>query len=98
MVPVWHLFLHMAIAALRAADAVNQIVKFHVIAYDEGGYGDDRSREFSDEVEAVTYAQKLEPRFHAAVWRQVSYPAPHCPRTKVWPLPTPPAASAPGGE
>lgn len=45
---------------------------FHVIAYDESGYGDNRSRDFTDEAESLAYARNLEPRFHAIVSKTIS--------------------------
>jgi len=47
-------------------------VKFDVIAYDEGGYGDNRSRDFTNGEEAVKYAESLEPRFHAHVYKRIT--------------------------
>lgn len=53
------------------AALVGRSVSFHVVAYDESGYGDDRSRYFSNAEESVAYARSLEPRFGASVWRQI---------------------------
>src|SRR6185369_13328894 len=47
-------------------------VTFHVVAYDEGGYGDNRSRDFATSEEAVTYAKSLPLNFHAAAWKKVT--------------------------
>lgn len=46
--------------------------RFEVVAYDEGGYGDNRTRDFSSEDEAVEYARSLEARFHPRVWKRIT--------------------------
>lgn len=47
---------------------------FRVIAYDESGYGDNRSRDFPSEHEtkALAYAQGLEARFHPVVMKTIT--------------------------
>lgn len=47
-------------------------IVFDVIAYDESGYGDNRSREFTDGDEAVEYAKSLESRFGALVIKRIT--------------------------
>ncbi len=47
-------------------------VQFRVVAYDCSGYGDDRSREFTDGEEAVKYARGLEKRFGARVFKCIT--------------------------
>lgn len=47
-------------------------VKYCVIAYDEGGYGDNRSKEFLSGEEAVAYARTLEDRFGAHVFKRIT--------------------------
>ena len=47
-------------------------VQFLVTAYDCGGYGDDRSREFTNGDEAVAYAKGLDKRFGAKVTQKVT--------------------------
>lgn len=47
-------------------------ITYHVSAYDESGYGDDRSRDFSDGAEAVAYAETLEKRFSPIVVKTIS--------------------------
>ena len=46
-------------------------VTYRVLAYDDSGYGDDRSREFSNGEEAVAYARSLEKRFEPIVSKQI---------------------------
>ena len=62
-----------ALDALRAAGFwvghVNTI--FHVVAYDESGYGDNRSRDFTNEDDAVAYARTLAPKFAPVVWKEL---------------------------
>jgi hypothetical protein len=47
-------------------------VTYRVVAYDEGGYGDNRSREFPSGQEAVEYAKGLELRFGAIVMKTIT--------------------------
>lgn len=50
-------------------------IEYRVTAYDESGitgYGENRSREFDNERDAVGYAKSLEKRFHAVVYRHIS--------------------------
>jgi hypothetical protein len=47
-------------------------IKFDVIAYDEGGYGDNRSRDFTDGNAAVEYAKSLDARFHPHVYKRIT--------------------------
>ena len=49
-------------------------VRFDVVAYDEsvGGYGDNRSREFTDGDEAVAYAKSLSANFGAQVFKRIT--------------------------
>ena len=47
-------------------------VKFYVSAYDESGYGENCSKDFDSGEAAVKYAESLEPRFHAAVFKRVT--------------------------
>lgn len=54
-------------------------IEFHVIAYDNQKYGDNRGRVFKNGDEAVAYAQSLEPRFHAQVIKHV-----YVPPEKIW--------------
>ena len=46
---------------------------FWVSAYDDSGYGDDRSKEFSDEGEALSYAKSLGDRFMPSVSKRMSF-------------------------
>jgi hypothetical protein len=57
-------------------------ITFRVVAYDSGGYGDNRSRDFSNGADAVEYARSLEPRFGATVWKTVTMEPLHM---KIWP-------------
>lgn len=70
-----------------AAEGWRTKVRFAVTAYDEGGYGDNRSQDFTSGEEAVAYARGLEARFHAVVdkittadplWERL-FPAPPLP-------------------
>jgi hypothetical protein len=56
------------------ADKIEPVlhVTYCVIAYDEGGYGDNRSREFQSGEEAVAYARNLEDRFGAQVFKRIT--------------------------
>lgn len=49
-------------------------VIYHVVAYNEswGGYGDNASRDFSSQEEAVEYARKLPPHLiqDASIWKE----------------------------
>jgi len=63
---------------------VTLMERFVVNAYDEAGYGDQL---FSSRDEAITYAQSLEKRFGATVWRRIVVS--QIPDEKVWPLPEP---------
>lgn len=55
-------------------------VTYHVTAYDAswGGYGDDRSRSFDTEAEAVEYARTIPlpapgcPNYNTTVWKRVT--------------------------
>jgi hypothetical protein len=47
-------------------------VKFYVSAYDESGYGDNRSKDFDSGDAAVAYAESLEARFHASVYKRIT--------------------------
>lgn len=47
-------------------------VKYEVVAYDEGGYGDNRSCDFASGAEAVAYARSLAPRFNPAVIKTIT--------------------------
>lgn len=47
-------------------------IDYYVSAYDESGYGDNRSREFKDGDAAVEYAKSLDKRFHAIVIKQIT--------------------------
>lgn len=49
-------------------------VIFSVTAYDESGYGDNRSQNFNkdQEAEAIAYAKSLEPRFGAVVHKVIT--------------------------
>ncbi len=67
---------------LTGVERIAGSVKFSVVAYDESGYGDNRSREFNDGKEAVDYACSLESRFGATVWRVVTW---ETERSKIWP-------------
>lgn len=42
-------------------------IDFRVTAYDDGGYGDERSKSFGNAKDAIDYAKSLEPRFGASV-------------------------------
>ncbi len=57
-------------------------VRFIVTAYDESGYGDNRSRDFTNGEEAVAYASSLEPRFGAQVHKKITMDPIH---QKIWP-------------
>ena len=46
---------------------------FWVSAYDDSGYGDDRSKEFSDEGEALSYAKSLGDSFMPSVSKRMSF-------------------------
>lgn len=57
------------------------VVEFEVIAYDDSGYGDNRSQRFAKAEEAIAYAQSLESRFHPSITKRtrmqtVSEPVP----------------------
>lgn len=49
-------------------------ITYHVVAYNEswGGYGDNASRDFTNEEEAVEYARKLPPHLiqDASIWKR----------------------------
>jgi hypothetical protein len=49
-------------------------ITYHVVAYNEswGGYGDNASRDFTNEEEAVEYARKLPLHLirDASIWRE----------------------------
>ena len=49
-------------------------IKYQVVAYDEGGYGDNRSKDFpgDQEVEAVAYARSLPKLFGASVTKIIT--------------------------
>ena len=48
-------------------------IRFEVVAYDDGGYGDNRTRDFATEDEAVAaYARGLEARFHPSIWKRIT--------------------------
>jgi hypothetical protein len=47
-------------------------VRFEVVAYDESGYGDNRSRNFADGQEAADYARGLPDSFAAQLWKVVT--------------------------
>ena len=47
-------------------------ITFEVIAYDEGGYGENCSKNFTNGEEAVAYAQSLEKRFYASVYKRIT--------------------------
>lgn len=47
-------------------------VRFEVVAYDESGYGDNRTQSFDTSGEAVAYARSLEARFHPSVWKRIT--------------------------
>lgn len=57
-------------------------ITFEVIAYDEGGYGDNRSKTFLDGEEAVTYAKSLDKRFGASVHKRITMQTIN---QKIWP-------------
>lgn len=61
---------------------INLTTKFTVNAYDESGYGDNRTRDFNNGADAVNYARSLEKRFGATVWKTVTMDPIH---TKIWP-------------
>lgn len=46
---------------------------FWVSAYDDSGYGDDRSKEFSDKGEALSYAKSLGDSFMPSVSKRMSF-------------------------
>jgi len=45
---------------------------FEVVAYDCAGYGDNRSRNFTDGAEAVKYAESLPANFNAHVVKRIT--------------------------
>lgn len=49
-------------------------ITYHVVAYNEswGGYGDNASRDFTSQEEAVEYARKLPPHLirDASIWKE----------------------------
>jgi hypothetical protein len=49
-------------------------ITYHVVAYNEswGGYGDNASRDFTSQEEAVEYARKLPPHLieGASIWKE----------------------------
>jgi len=47
-------------------------IEYCVIAYDESGYGDNRSKHFKCGEEAVNYARSLEDRFGAQVFKKIT--------------------------
>ena len=47
-------------------------IDYYVSAYDESGYGDNRSREFKDGNAAVEYAKSLDKRFSACVMKRIT--------------------------
>ena len=47
-------------------------VTFSVIAYDCSGYGDDRSRDFSNGEAAANYARSLEARFNPILMKRIT--------------------------
>ena len=57
---------------VRRMDEPNLKVEFRVVAYDESGYGDNRSKEFTNGKEAVDYARSLPANFGASVWKTIT--------------------------
>lgn len=53
---------------------LSTVITYHVVAYNEswGGYGDNASRDFTSEEDAVAYARKLPPHLirEASVWKE----------------------------
>lgn len=47
-------------------------VTYYVSAYDESGYGENCSRNFTDGDAAVAYAESLDGRFHASVHKRIT--------------------------
>ena len=47
-------------------------VEFHVTAYDDGGYGDNRSKEFNNREEAIAYARTMPANYGASVRMDVT--------------------------
>jgi hypothetical protein len=49
-------------------------VRYSVTAYDAayGGYGDDRSREFGNEQDAIAYARDCPDNYNASVWKTIT--------------------------
>lgn len=47
-------------------------VEYCVIAYDDSGYGENRSREFTSGEEAVAYARSLSDNYHPQVFKRIT--------------------------
>lgn len=49
----------------------NLITRYSVIAYDDSGYGDNRSKDFFVEADAMIYAQALDDRFKPVIYKKI---------------------------
>lgn len=57
---------------MSVLDEIKLHFTFEVVAYDCAGYGDNRSRNFTDGAEAVAYAESLPANFNAHVVKRIT--------------------------